>query len=72
MEMTPFLILRKTLLGVAKLGDKCQIWCLCQIVAKLTLNFISKLHFKISYTKQNFHNFKQFQNSFSAHHQIQI
>ena len=32
MEMTPFLILRKALLGVTKLGDKCQIWCLCQIV----------------------------------------
>ena len=31
-EMTPFLILRKALLGVAKLGDKRQIWCLCQIV----------------------------------------
>ena len=32
MEMTPFLILKKALLGVAKLGDKCQIWYLCQIV----------------------------------------
>ena len=32
MEMTPFLILRKALLGVTKLGDKCQIWCLCRIV----------------------------------------
>ena len=37
MEMTPFFILRKALLGVAKLGDKHQIWCLCQIVIFTTL-----------------------------------
>ena len=39
MEMTPFLILRKALLGVAKLGDKHQICCLCQIVKKHTLKY---------------------------------
>ena len=40
MEMTPFLILRKALLGVSKLGDKRQIWCLCQINSRLRFSLI--------------------------------